>query len=222
MAAAKSIDWEVVHLEYRANLLSIRQIADRHGITDGAIRKRAKRDGWVRDLSQEIRETAEDMIRQGEVLNSASVRTGLRTVPERTAVLAAATSIADQKWKTRRQLDQAQAVFDDLIEELGASTANIEQMKSLGETMRSPDEFGRDALHDAFTKAISLPSRVSMFKTATDAMRNMQAVSRLEFGMDAKTSPIDENAPKLTPTQTVARIAFILHRAGLSIAGEVT
>ena len=61
-----------------------------------------------------------------------------------------------------------------------------------------------------------------MFKTATDAMRNIQAVSRLEYGMDAKTSPIDENATKLTPTQTVARIAFILHRAGLSIAGEVT
>lgn len=40
MGKAKPIDWEVVHLEYRANVLSLRQIADRHGITDGAIRKR--------------------------------------------------------------------------------------------------------------------------------------------------------------------------------------
>ena len=28
MAAARSIDWEVVHLEFRANVLSIRQIAE--------------------------------------------------------------------------------------------------------------------------------------------------------------------------------------------------
>lgn len=215
-------DWEAIHLAYRANVLSLRQIADRHGITDGAIRKRAKRDGWVRDLSQEIRETAEDMVRKGEVLGAISVRTGLRTVPEKEVVLAGATAIAEQKRKTRRHLDQSQSVFDFLIEELGVSTANIDQMKTLGEMMRSPDDFGRDAINDAYVKSISLPVRFSMLKTATDAMRNIQAVSRLEYGMDTKAGVSDETAPKLTPTQTAARIAFIMHRAGLSIAGEAS
>ena len=44
-------DWERIELDYRAGIKSLRQIADEGGITEGAIRKRAKRDAWERDLS---------------------------------------------------------------------------------------------------------------------------------------------------------------------------
>ena len=38
-------DWERIRGEYRTNTLSTREIARRHGITEGAIRKRAKKEG---------------------------------------------------------------------------------------------------------------------------------------------------------------------------------
>jgi len=44
-------DWERIELDYRAGIKTLRQIADEHGITHGAVNKRAKRDGWERDLS---------------------------------------------------------------------------------------------------------------------------------------------------------------------------
>ena len=44
-------DWERIELDYRAGIKTLRQIADEHGITHGAINKRARRDGWERDLS---------------------------------------------------------------------------------------------------------------------------------------------------------------------------
>mgnify|MGYP001581759619 CR=1 FL=1 len=42
--------WERIELDYRAGIKSLRQIAAEQGISEGAIRKRAKRDDWSRDL----------------------------------------------------------------------------------------------------------------------------------------------------------------------------
>ena len=49
-------DWETIEKAYRAGLLSVNQIAKNHEITEGAIRKRAKRDGWERDLTARVQE----------------------------------------------------------------------------------------------------------------------------------------------------------------------
>lgn len=211
------IDWEVVHLEYRANLLSTRQIADRHGISEGAIRKRAKRDGWVRDLSSEIRDVAEDMVRKSEAVAASPVRTGPRTIPERETILASASAIVEQKLRTRKQLGQSQTVFDDLIAELTAVNANHDALRVLGEILRSPDDFEQDKAIEALQKATSLPSRFAMLKTATDAMKNIQAVSRLEYGLD-KASATDDSAPRLTQAQMAARLAYFLERAGMTVS----
>jgi len=48
-------DWEAIEAEYSAGVKSIRAIADDHAVTEGAIRKRAKRHGWQRDLSSSVR-----------------------------------------------------------------------------------------------------------------------------------------------------------------------
>lgn len=48
-------DWERIEAEYRAGQLSVREIARQHGLTEGAIRKRAKADGWARSLAEKVR-----------------------------------------------------------------------------------------------------------------------------------------------------------------------
>jgi hypothetical protein len=207
MNTRKTVDWHALHLEFRANLLSLRQLADRYGITEGAIRKRARRDNWVRDLSDAIRDAADDMVRKAD-----SLRTP-RT--EREAVLAGATSITEQKLKTRKQLAQTQQVFDSLIDELTSVTADPDSLNKLGDMMRAPDEFGADKAHDAFIKATSLPVRMAMLKTASDTLKNLQAVSRLEYGIDKTTATEDQ--PKLSPTQTVARLTYLLDKAGMRV-----
>lgn len=42
-------DWEVIERDYRIGVRAVTAVAAEHGITEGAIRKRAKRDGWVRE-----------------------------------------------------------------------------------------------------------------------------------------------------------------------------
>ncbi|EGG93492.1 hypothetical protein IMCC1989_1141 [gamma proteobacterium IMCC1989] len=46
---AKAVDWLGVETEYRAGLKSLRAMASEFGTSDGAIRRRAKKFGWVRD-----------------------------------------------------------------------------------------------------------------------------------------------------------------------------
>ncbi|KXX64190.1 hypothetical protein [Marichromatium gracile] len=45
----KCVDWVAVEGAYRAGKDSLREIAGQHGISEGAIRKRAKKEGWLRD-----------------------------------------------------------------------------------------------------------------------------------------------------------------------------
>ena len=66
-----TIDWEAVEREYRAGQLSNRMIAEKHGISDTAIRKRAKRDGWERERAarqqEPVRLVSDELDRAGFV-----------------------------------------------------------------------------------------------------------------------------------------------------------
>ena len=48
-------DWDAIEREYRAGQLSNREIAARFGVTEGAIRKKAKTEGWQKDLADKVR-----------------------------------------------------------------------------------------------------------------------------------------------------------------------
>ena len=66
-----AIDWEAVEREYRAGQLSNRMIAEKHNISDTAIRKRAKRDGWERERvarqQEPVRLVSDELDRAGFV-----------------------------------------------------------------------------------------------------------------------------------------------------------
>jgi hypothetical protein len=59
---AKAVDWKRVEKDYRAGIRPLRDIAEDNGITEGAIRKRAKRDEWSRDLTDRIRVKAREKV----------------------------------------------------------------------------------------------------------------------------------------------------------------
>lgn len=60
-------NWAQVEADYRVGIRSLRDIAEDAGITEGAIRKRAKRDKWQRDLKSRISARAEEKVRTQSV-----------------------------------------------------------------------------------------------------------------------------------------------------------
>lgn len=60
--AAKQPDWEAIERAYRAGQLSVRAIADQFGGNEGTIRSRAKKHGWQRDLTEQVRSATKDKL----------------------------------------------------------------------------------------------------------------------------------------------------------------
>lgn len=52
---AKQPDWEAIERAYRAGSLSVRAIGDAQGVNHATILKRAKKEGWARDLTEQVR-----------------------------------------------------------------------------------------------------------------------------------------------------------------------
>jgi hypothetical protein len=53
-------DWAAIEQHYRANILSLRAIAAQFGIAESYIQKKAKTEGWQRDLADKVRKPEAD------------------------------------------------------------------------------------------------------------------------------------------------------------------
>ncbi len=51
-----TVDWLAIEGEYRAGQKSVNSIAKEHGVSEGGIRKHAKKEGWLRDPAAAQRE----------------------------------------------------------------------------------------------------------------------------------------------------------------------
>ena len=67
MAERKQVDWESVERDYSAGLLSLREIGAKHGVDEAYIRRKAKTNEWIRDLSKKIQTKVDNLVRKEQV-----------------------------------------------------------------------------------------------------------------------------------------------------------
>ena len=189
---APAPDWERIELDYRAGIKTLRQIAGEHGISEGAIRKRAKRDDWTRDLSERIHDKAEQLVRKEAVRSTVRKESSFS---ERVLVDANARAIADAQLSQRKLIHRKQVIVESLMQELEAQVGldNAALLTDLGDMLCSPDENGQDKLNDLYRRIISLPERAKTAKTLAETLRIAVDMERQAFGMDAKGA--DGTAP---------------------------
>ncbi|MBK0031720.1 hypothetical protein IBT47_05420 [Erwinia sp. S43] len=185
-----SPDWEAIESAYRAGLMSLREIAAQHGISEGAIRKRAKRDDWSRDLSAKIKERADDLVRKQEVRKQVRTESALS---ERVLIEATAEVIATVRMEHRGDIRRAREITNALFDELGAECADVGALRKLGELMFEPDDNGRDRLNEIYQSIISMPERVKSIKALSDALKNLISLERQAYDIDG---PEGDNSVK--------------------------
>lgn len=115
-------DWEAIESAYRAGLRSIREIASQHGITHGAINKRAKRDGWERDLKAKIKAKADALVSKREVSKQVSTETA---TSERILIEANAEVIANVRMEHRGDIRRARELINTLFDELAGECGDV-------------------------------------------------------------------------------------------------
>ena len=189
----KKPDWEAIESAYRAGLLSIREIASQHGITHGAINKRAKRDGWERDLSAKIKNKADSLVSKKEVSTQVSSENKLN---ERILIEVNAEVIANVRMEHRGDIRKARNIANALFEELGNECVDIEAFKKLGELLANPDQNGRDKLNEVYMSVISMPERVKSMKALSETLKNLITLERQAYNID--DTPKDNSVSQLS------------------------
>ena len=176
-------DWERIELDYRAGIKTLRQIADEHGITHGAINKRARRNGWERDLSGKINAKADALVSKALVSTPVSTES---KIAERQVIEANAQAVADIRLAHRHDIRRARTLTNALLSELEQQTDpdTLVMLKELGELLRREDDNGNDRRNDLYVKVISLSERSKTMKTLADSLRVMVDMERTAFGMD--------------------------------------
>lgn len=181
-------DWELIETLYRAGLLSLREIAIASpGVNHVAIARRAKKLGWVQDLSAKIKAKADDLVTRQTV--TADV-TANRIVSDKAVVDANAQVIADIRMSHRQDIGRNRKLAIKMMEELETLTDNRELFAQLSDLLASVEE-GEDGTSDAYEKmqqafrgALSLPGRVKMSKELSETLRVLIALERQAYGVD--------------------------------------
>lgn len=181
MDMVKRPDWEAIESAYRAGVMSIREIASQYEITHQAISKRAKKEGWERDLKAKVKARAENLVAKREV---ASLVATEKAISERQLIEANAEVIANVRMEHRGDIRRARELTNNLFDELSAECADVPALRKLGELMFSPDDNGRDKLNEIYHSIISLPERVKSAKSLSETFKNLVGLERQAYGLD--------------------------------------
>ena len=207
--STRAVDWERIELDYRAGIKTLRQIAEENGISHVAINKRAKRDGWTRDLSAKIQSKAEELVTKELVTKAVTTETKMA---ERQVIEVAAQAVADVRLAHRRDIHRARNLANALLDELEKQTdpITLALLADLGELLRNPDDKGMDKLNDLYHAIIALPERSKTMKVLVESLQKLVDMERTAFGMDAKGADDDKKGVEAVSTKDLLLLAKAL------------
>lgn len=224
MSEKRTIDWESIERDYRAGILSVREIAASQGITHGAINKRAKRDSWDRDLNARIQAKADALVSKREV---SALVSSEDLATERQIVEANAEAIARVRMAHRTDISKARALSIQLLAELEFQTGHQDLFDQLQQLLQpEAEEDASNAakdraykLREAFNKAMSLGGRTKIMKDLADTLKTLIALEREAYGLGqvvVEPDAVDFNSAE-AKVEGARRIAFALARANAAI-----
>lgn len=160
------IDWDLIQRLFIANQLTIRQIAKECGVSDAAIRKRAKANGWVRDLSGPIKARTQAKIALAEVAAIASLATQEK-VAARSAEL------------TAEAIEHASDIAAGIVVRHRADLRkNVDRFNVIGEKL--------DVMIGEASEMKDMVAVTQCYKGLVDAHAKIIALERQAFGLDDK------------------------------------
>lgn len=197
--ARKPVDWERIELDYRAGILSVREISEARGVSHTAINKKAKLIGWERDLKAKIKAKADALVSKAEVSKVVSKE---KVETEKNTIDTYGQVIADVRLGQRNDINRARRLANKLLDELEGLTDNRELFAELGDLLRTEDSNGQDRRNDLYQKIIDLPSRSKTMKEMSDTLKTLITLEREAYDIapPAKVEVTGANGEVLMPT----------------------
>jgi hypothetical protein len=199
MTERKSVDWEAIEREYRAGQLTVVEIGRQHGLSHTAVNKRAKRDGWTRNLADKVREEVSAR------LVSESTET------ERAAIEPAVARGVQVVREHRASIGRGQRLVSALFGELEEATENRGDLEAAIEEETEDDDTGKRRA--MMLRAVALPSRAGVIVNLSNALRTLVALERQAFNLGDGLDGNDRAADvPVTDDRRKAALALLLAR----------
>lgn len=182
-------DWDAIHAEYRAGQLSNVMLGKKYGVTEGAIRKRAKAEGWQKDLADAVRQQVKEKLVRDEV-RAPNAR-------DREIVEAAATTGADVVRRHRRDISKGQDIVSMLFGQLEEAASNRAELEDAIEEETKNDETTRRRTQ--LMRLVSLASHAGVLRDLSAAMKNLIPLERQAYNLDEQEhdEPYEERLRRL-------------------------
>ncbi|MEP6601371.1 MAG: hypothetical protein ABJB49_06110 [Nitrospirota bacterium] len=194
-------DYEAIESLYRCGVLSIREIAKTHGLSEGAVRKRAKRDGWDRDLTAKVNAKVRSELVRSEV------RTEVRTQDERTMVEAAATQIITLVREHRVEISRNRAMITTLMGQLEGAAEHRDLLEQIIDEVEDGDTGASTKRREVLLRAVALPTHAAVLKSLADTLKTVIGLEREAFNVSAATSePVAVDSDEVRFDRLLAKI----------------
>lgn len=174
----KPIDWERIEYDYRAGILSVREISEARGVSHTAVNKKAKQLGWERDLKAKIKAKADALVSKAEVSKEVSSR---RVATEKETVDSNAKLLADVRMGHRKDISRFRNLANKMLDELEGVTDGQAEIKELIKTLKDGDLEDGEAMSTTLELAArvsSLPSRSKVMKEISDTLKTLINLER--------------------------------------------
>jgi len=208
----RNIDWERIEVDYRAGLLTLREIAGLHGISHVSVSNRAKRDGWTRDLSKRIDAKTKELV--NESLINREMNADKRRALEENTVDASAKIISDVILGHRKTIKRARSLSESILHELEAVSDNRDLFKKLAELLSDTTESDTPTAHNqrltALNRAIDMSARVDSLKKLSDTLKTLVALEREAFNLN--NAPSTPDTPDEQPSTWAETMSLIKER----------
>lgn len=204
--------------DYRAGILTTREIGAKHGMSHVMVLKHAKAGEWQRDLKARIKAKADTIVTQivanAEAREQAKAQglpepvtkslevtktAGNRLTPEEEEVVVTGAAMANAYVRIKHQtvIKRFQTLAVSMLAELEAASANVPELHGLAELLVSPDRNGNDKLNEIYRSIIAMPGRTKTMKDLADVLKTLIGLEREAHGIASVKE--NEEPPGIQP-----------------------
>lgn len=179
----KEVDWEKVEREFRMGKMTYAEMSNEFGINASTITRRAKKEGWTRDLSQLVRQETRAHI-SAQIVAHAQETHKSRISEDAKAVEIEAISNAMLAADHERVGAKSRALFEVAIDQIAKELSDMPSLESLAIAVAQNAPEAEAGLR----KVLALPSLVDAAKKATEGAAKAIDVERKSRNMDEADS----------------------------------
>ena len=202
--ANRAFDWESIEKDYRAGILSIREVAKLNGISEGAIRKNAKAQGWARDLSIKIAEKVRtDLVRSGTHQGPES---------EREIIDFAAATVVQVVRSHRKRIGQGHDLTELLTNQLIDVVGQRDAFETIISGMCEGDQTGER--ESKLMRAVSIGTHAAIALNLANATKVWVGLERQAFSIEDGSASGGDDDRTYTDAELAVKMAYILSKAG--------